>query len=135
MDLATQTYTMTVGLGNELEVLYLEVFNGDTSARVIDVSIDDGTNVLWSLFRRAGTSTAAAGSLPWPHTGASILEGGHTRLMMSGVMRLVASVAAVAVSQDSALSLVCRIRGPVPTVVEAASAGTPVISINTERVF
>jgi len=127
-------YTVTVGLGSEIEVLYGELFNGDTSNRTAVVDISDGTNRLGTLINgtlNAGARSTFPGANPFAAAGN---PGTPTRIILSGAMVITATVLAVAASQDSALGLVCRIRGPVPTVVEAG-ASTPTITINTERVF
>ena len=49
-------------------------------------------------------------------------------------MQVVANLEAVALSQDSAFAICCRIRGGVPTVAETG-ASTPTINVNTEQVF
>ncbi len=137
MDVATHTYTITVGAGNELEILFGSVLQGDTSNRAVTVEITDGTNRLAVLIGstvNAGVRAAFPTATPFIAAGPILISAG-TRIILGGAMELVVTIGAVAVSQDSALGLVCRIRGAVPTVVEAASAGTPVISIDTEQVF
>ncbi len=134
MDAATQSYTIVPGVGNEMELLYGTVLNGDTSARNALVEISDGAN---RILRIASFSLGAATNMPLPFKGADNADevGSWTRFILAGTMQLEVSVAAVAVSQDSALGLCARIRGSLPLVTEAASAGTPVISINTEQVL
>ncbi len=136
MDAATQTYTIVPGTGNEMEILYGQLFNGDTVARSIVVSIEDNGNELARLIALAAAA-ASFHSFPAsddPAVASTDLSAG-ARLILSGNMALVGLVASVAVSQDSLFGVVARIRGGLPTVTEAASAGTPVISINTEQVF
>ncbi len=130
------SYTVTVGVGNELELLYGELFNGDTSARTVTVEIDDGTNRIAQLLNVAADAAKRHG---FPinddiSTGGGVVAGGGRRFILAGAMRLIVTIAAVALSQDSALGLVCRIRGGAPTVVEAG-ASTPTININTEQTF
>lgn len=129
-----QTYTLTVGTGNELEVLYGEVFNGDTSARVVTVIIDDGTNQITQILNLTAGAGARVAFPVSTTQGDSAGVAAGARLIVAGTMRIVVRVAAVALSQDSALGLACRIRGGVPSVVEAG-ASTPTININTEQVF
>ncbi len=135
MDAATQSYEIVPGAGNELEVLYGSLFNGDTTDRQATLRFeDDADNVLARAWSRTLTA-ASAGQFPYAEDDFTTGVAAGGRYILSGTMVLHAEVAAVAVLQDSALGLVCRIRGGVPTVTEAASAGVPVISINTERVF
>ena len=128
------SYTVTVASGNELEVLYGELFNGDTSNRTGEVIIDDGTNQLSRFL--SGTINAAA-RWPFPIADGQAAAGmslGGGRVIISGTMRLVATVASVAASENTAFAVVCRIRGGIPTVVEVG-ASTPTININTETIF
>lgn len=136
MDAATQTYTIVPGAGNEMEILYGQIFNGDTVARSIVVSIEDNGNELARLIALAAAA-ASFHSFPAsddPAVASTDLSAG-SRLIVSGTMQFVGLVASVAVSQDSLFAVVARIRGGLPTVTEGASAGVPVISINTEQVF
>ncbi len=136
MDIAAQSYTVVPGAGNEMEILYGELFNGDTSSRVADVTIDDGANELGRLLALTANAASRHGfSLLFTQTAAGGPASAGPRYIIAGTTRLVANVASVAVSQDTAFGLVCWIRGGVPTVTEAATAGVPVISINTEQVF
>ncbi len=134
---ADNSYTVSLAVGNEMEILYGEVLNGDTAGRVVTVLIDTGTagENLASLV----SITADAGSTQaFPHSDVSGVAGTHLSagapLLFSGGMRLVVTVAAVALSQDTAFGLVCRTRNAVPTVVEAGEASAT-ITINEERVF
>ncbi len=135
MDAANQIYTITPGVGNEMEVLYGSLFNGDTSARNGNVRINDPSANL--ILHLANESVTAGAFIPVLSVGPSNTIDTHNygRVILSGAMRLVVTITAVAVSEDSALGLVCRIRGSLPLVIESASAGTPVISINTEQVL
>ncbi len=136
-DAANHTYTIVPGTGNEMEILYGNIFNGDTVARNTGVRLMDGANTLGWL-TQFGSSTGAGIYRMFPAVNISDnfpITGGKSRLFMAGTMELEAIVTAVAISQDSAFAVVCRIRGGVPTVTETASAGVPVISINTEQVF
>ncbi len=135
MDAGDHIYTVVPGAGNELEVLYGSLFNGDTSSRAANIQANDGTN----LIKHLGNESLGAGtflpifSVGPSNTADTILAMG--RLILAGTLQLVAQVSAVAVNQDTAFALVCRIRGAIPTVTEAMSAGTPVVSINREQVF
>ncbi len=130
-----QSYTLTPGTSNELEILYGVIFNGDSAGRVATVEIDTGT-AGETLAEIVSVTADAGSSHSFPHSDVAAAGGTHLsagpRIFLSGGMRLVATVAAVAASEDSAFGLVCRIRGPVPTVVEAG-ASTPTIVIDEER--
>ncbi len=137
MDAANHTYIIVPGAGNEIEILYGYLFNGDISARAGSVRIDDGGNRLGSLIDDA--NNLAAGARRYFPVAANDSDdkpsGPSGRIFLSGTMRVFARVDAVSVTEDSAFSIVCRIRGGIPTVTEGASAGVPVISINKEQVF
>lgn len=130
-----QSYTVTTVAGSEMELLYGEFFNGDTLGVVLTVTIDDGTNELIELM---SLTADAASRHSFPHSDTPAVGGTHlssgSRIFLGGGMRIVGSTASVAASQDTAFALVCRIRGAVPTVVEAG-ASTPTINVNVERVF
>lgn len=133
------TWTVVPGVGNEMEILYGDIFNGDTAGRVVRINIDDGTNHLASLLDDlTGFSLNAGVHHAFPigdvvaATGGNVSDG--ARILIAGTMRLVATVESVAASQDGAFALVARIRGGVPVVTEAGNS-TPTININTEQVF
>jgi len=129
------SYTVSVSEGSEYELLYGEFFNGDTVGVVLTVAIDDGANELSELM---SVTADAASRHSFPHSDVAAAAGTHlssgARILLAGGMRLIASSASVAASQDTAFGLVCRIRGDVPTVVEVG-ASTPTINVNTEAVF
>ena len=129
----TQSAQISPGAGNELEVLYGQSENLDTSARVHNVRIrDDAGNFLIHL----ESDTVAAGlpiGIPKSVVPGDV-EGTPHRMMVSGDMDVFFESLLVAASQDSHFSLVARVRGGVPTVTEVGQS-TPTITINTERVF
>ncbi len=130
-----QSYTVTTGVGSEMELLYGEFFNGDTAGVALTVAIDDGTNEGGELM---AVTADAASRHSFPHSDIADAAGTHisagVRIFLGGGMRLVATTASVAASQDTAFSFTARIRGAVPTVVEVG-ASTPTIVVNTEQVF
>lgn len=125
-------YTITVGAGNELEILYGNILNGDTSARTASAVIDDGSTT--TAFMES-LSLGAGAQAGFPHANAAgTIETGPTRFIVAGTMRIVVTVASVATSQDTALAIACRIRGGIPTVV-LTSPTDAVEVVNTNRVF
>ena len=131
----SHTYTLTPGVGNEIEILQGEVFNGDSSSRVISSLVDDGANRLYPIQNDLTIGAAGRYAMPVGESMAANRNSvGYSKYALAGTMRLVVTVASVAASQDSALGLVARIWGGVPDMVEAG-ASTPTININTERVF
>ena len=127
------TYVIVAGAGNELEVLYFRLFNGDTSGRTARVRIfdADGGNEMVRLFP-TGT-LGAAGVTFWPVASSSGGIAAGAKAKADGLMSVSAEVDAVASSQDSSFAISCWIQGGVPTVTESG-ASTPTININTELV-
>ena len=123
------------GGGNELEILYGRLTNGDSSYRTATIRIeDDADNFLATV---ATHSLSAGHALTWPVTdehNTNNMYSGATRLILSGDMVLHMELASVAASQDGFFGLTCRVRGGVPTVTEVGNS-TPTITVNTERVF
>ena len=127
------SYTVTPGVGNELWILYGEVLNGDTATRTVTMAIDTGADQLYDFSNEA---LGAGVRAPFPGRGASTVPRHHNAnyYMLAGAMRFIVTIAAVALSQNTALGLVARIKGGAPTVAEAG-ASTPTININTEQVI
>ncbi len=130
------TWLIIPGAGNEMEVLYGEVINGDTVARIINVDIETD-QAGERLARLINTSVSANEWIDFPTTdenaSSSVAQAGP-RWIVSGTMRFLVTVIDVAQAQDAALGIVARIRGSLPMVTEG-SAGTPVITDLTERPF
>lgn len=132
---SNQSYTLSLPVGSELELLYGELVNTDTSSRNATVELNSGANRLARLLNSIGVS--AGFGIGFPVAGSAASGQGPAagqRFIMTGPMRLIITLASVAASQGSACGLVCRIRGGVPTVVEAGEASA-VITINIEEVL
>lgn len=128
---------VTPGAGNEMEILYGSLTNGDGTGRSAVIKIrDDGDNDLAHLIN-VGYSLGAASTICIPLFDQAT-DGAHagsgTRLILSGGMDLIMQLSSVAASQDGVFSLVARIRGDIPTVTETGQS-TPTITINTEKVL
>lgn len=128
------TYTLTTSVGSEAWIVSIEVFNGDTTGRTIRAEVDDGTNRLGRLMGSRSLGAAALQEWPSKDPAADANSMNDSPYPLSGGMRLQVTISAVALSQDTACAIVARIRGNVPTVVEAG-ASTPTINVNTERMF
>lgn len=130
------TWLIVPGGGSEMEILYGEVINGDTAARVANVDIETD-QAGERLARLVNTSVSAAEWIDFPVTdenaSSSVAQAGP-RYIVAGTMRILVTVTTVAQAEDATLGIVCRIRGGVPTVTEDG-AGTPVITDLTEQVF
>lgn len=133
------TYSIAQAAGDEMEVLYGIFLNGDTSNRTLQALIDDGANTLAALLGDIGGFTLNAGAsqgfpVADPRASAGGGSSGGIRYIVAGAMRLRFVLGSVAVSQDSALGIVCRIRGAIPTVTLTSPADA-VETVNTNRVF
>lgn len=133
----THEYDVIPGAGNELEILYGLVFNGDTSARTIVARIQDADGGNFLAFIVPSGSIAAAGRISFPvndpHAANSAANAG-ARFLLSGTMSLNAQVQSIAVNQDSEFGIACRIRGGLPSVVFTSPTGATE-TVNTNQVF
>lgn len=122
-----------------MQVLYGTLLNLDTVSRNGNVRIADGSgNVIGALLGGVLDSVAisANDSVPIPGAAATSTTGQpqQGRFIVGGSLEILATLASVADGQESDFSLVTRIRGRVPTVVEAGG-GTPTVTINLETVL
>lgn len=128
-------YSIVPGGGNEMEILYGQLVNGDTSARVATIMIDDGAN---QITRFLALTLGAGGVHGFPIsnvvTAAGAGSGPYVRLIVAGSMRLRANVDAIAVSENTGLAIACRIRGGIPTVT-LTSPTDAVETVNMNQVF
>lgn len=125
-------YSLTQGEGDEMEVLYGNVLNGDVASRTVTLEVRDPSGEV--LYRMELVSVGAGVYTNFPHGDAAPATAAQAkRLILSGPMILFARVASVATSQDSAFGIVARIRGGVPTVT-LASPTDAVEVVNTNRV-
>lgn len=131
-------YVVVPGVGNEMEILYGEITQGDAAGRVAFVRIDAGagTSVMGRLIRSA---TIGAGLIrSYPNGGGGSADddsiGAGARLIVSGAMRIVAQVAAIAVSENTAFALVARVRNG-PGTVTLTSPTDAVEVVQTDGMF
>ena len=119
-----------------MEILYGYIFNGDTSARVSVVRIQDSAGSLNLGFLTDRNISVTAGEVlgfPTSIAGTSYNDQPSLpgRAIVSGVSQLHAQVGSVAVSQDSVFTITARIRGGVPTVTLTSPAGaTETVDLN-----
>ena len=124
-----QTDLLVPGVGNEIEIYSIVVLNGDGSARTVTVVVETDT-AGEEVNRPVAAQSVNAGSRePVPN---ARLGHGQGRLILSGGMRLLITIAAVALSEDTAVGINGRIKGGVPTITESG-ASTPTINVNTEK--
>ncbi len=131
-------YAVVPGGGNEMEILYGRVLNGDTSSRTIIVEIGSDSTPSEILALMVPTTSITAGStIPFPTTdefsNSSAVQG-VSRWLIAGTMALFVQVAAVAINQDTAFSVVGRVRGGVPTAT-LTSPTDAVETVNVNQVF
>lgn len=127
------TYDISSGEGSEFEIIGGQLLQGDTVSRTAHIRIDDGTTTIIDIF--PSTSTAAGTLIKFPSTLANDARILVARpWIVSGTLRLIATVESVGANDDSTLGLICRIRGSVPTATETGGAGATVNN-NVERVF
>ncbi|MFQ5810612.1 MAG: hypothetical protein ACE5JM_13430 [Armatimonadota bacterium] len=111
--------------GEEFEVLYGHLFNGDASARTVSAQIRDISNNILSYLLPNGASVAAGAARAFPTSMSSADDDavGHGRLIVAGTMDLNFTINSVAVSQDTRLGLVLRLRAGLPTVTVTSPTG------------
>lgn len=130
--------TVNAAAGSRVELISLRVLNSDASARTLTAVIDDGANVLDDLQPTTGVALAAATSAMMPIAGATVPAATSTQrspargVFIAGANRLLATLAAVAVSQDSAWALVLKVWGEAPTIALTGPAGVTATT-NTSR--
>ncbi len=132
-------YAVSPGVGNELEVLYGNIINSDSgSARNASIDIDDGSNLLTrvlTLSTPVANADVSFFSAPGNASSGNSLVGITSgKIMIAGGMRLVATVFALAVNQDSFFAIACRIRGGLPTVT-FTSPTDATETVNPNQVF
>ncbi len=129
-------YDVVPGAGNEFEVLYGRLSNDDTAGRNGSVTIEGEASLpVSTLLRRASIGANTHRNFPVAAAPADLSEASAgTRFIVAGTMTITAILEAVAVSQDSAFAIVCRIRGRLPTVT-LTSPTDAVETIDTNQVF
>lgn len=126
-------YSVSQAVGSEMEVIGGRVLNGDASSRTLDVYIDDGTNQIMPLIT---TKALGAGDeIPLLSRGGSDITPFFNRVLLSGTMRLIVNIAALAVNKDTAVGIICRIRYPPLPTVTLTSPTNAVETVNTNLVF
>lgn len=127
-------WKLSPGVGNELELLYGLITNGDTVSRSTQGRLrNDGGDTLVDILENSSQSAATSRSII-DALGAVARVGDGRRLIVSGDMDIFLNASSLAAGQDATIALVCRFRGGVPTVTEVGNS-TPVITVNTEKVY
>ena len=136
-------YSVVPGEGNEMEILYGDLLNGDTGARAVDSFIRDGDSVpnqhVLAIPAWQGLSATAGQHMGFPATD-EVTGGGKyaalsNRWILSGIMELFMRVNSVAVNENTAFSIVARIRGEKPTVTFTTPPSGSTTTVLTDRVY
>lgn len=123
---------ITPGVGNEMEVLYGQIINGDTATRTCNAEIEDASGNVFAIPQSA--STSAGSNTGFPSAANSTVTSRPRRFILSGTQHLILTAVSIAASQDASFACVARIRGGVPTVTETGNGTSPTITVNIERV-
>ncbi len=136
------TRSIVPGDGNEMELLYGLLFNGDASARAAKVVIGTGggtpnftgfANVMYLLLP-TGLNLAATTPTPFPvsdDVGSGGASGQGARHVISSSMELFSQINSIAVSKPTRFAVACRIRGGIPTVtLTSPTDATEAVDIN-----
>lgn len=124
------------GEGEEFEILYGSILNGDTVGRQCRAEIDDGTSdeSIARVFLEtvSGGAVSAFPAADAPGDGTMLAAG--ARLLISGPMRLRLMVVSVADGQDATFAIVLRLRGSNAPTMTTVGAGTETVSDDINRV-
>ena len=132
--------TMAPGAGNEVQLLYGQVIEGNTTtAQTTAIFIDDGTNVLGQFIFAGSTAASVIHNIPISATAGAANANNGTGMfqpfLVSGAMRFVMRVTTAAVSITHTFSIVLRVWGDSPTFTLADTVGTPTLTTNTSGFF
>jgi hypothetical protein len=130
-------YLVSPGAGNEMEILYGSLLNGDATNRSALARIeDDEGNILAEILLAFTLNAGIRASFPAVDeaaaTGMGLAAG--SRLILSGAMQARFQISSVAVSEDTAFAIVCRIRGARPTVTLTSPTGATE-TVDKDQVF
>ena len=136
---ASHRYDIEPGEGNEFQMLWGTLFNGDTTARSPSSLIYSDDTFSFVLTRFLNTSTIGAGSyrnFPADASyGSDAGQSAASRILMAGKMVLRVQLSSVAISQDSALAFACRLRGDPPTVTRSVTSGIDSGVVNVDELY
>ncbi len=118
-------YVFTAGAGNVMVLLGGQILNGDAAGRVATVQLRDTDN---AVIRRLipAVTIAAAGRREFPTSEASADNASASDgspLVVSGTEDLLASLASLAVNENSEVAVQFLISGGIPTVVLTSPTG------------
>ena len=126
------TYAIASSEDSVVEVVQAEVTNGDTVARNLSIVVDDLTTTALTILPATSLNAAAVARIPF--LGQVFAATGNNADLtfpyhLGSTARMLFTLAAVALSQDSTFGLLMRFRGRRPTVV-SNGASVPVLTTN-----
>jgi len=130
-----QSYTIAPATGGRFKIIGWRLLNGDTAGRTATVQILDGVagNLVLELETAVTLGAGSATNYPYSNTlGTGDTPAGSDSIEVAGGNVFVATLAAVAASQDSAFGAILAVWGGAPTVT-LAGASTPTLTTNTSR--
>ncbi len=130
----THTYNVTPGRGNIAILIAGQFLNGDTSTRTSTVTVRDADNN--ESYRLLAGNIVAGAFRSFPTTEVSSdngFVGANQPYVIAGVMDLNASLASIAVSQDTRFTISMLIHGEPPTVVLTSPSGAA--EVTTEQTY
>ena len=131
--------TVVPGAGNEMQVLYGRLVNGNTAtAQTMQAYVTDGTNIVSLFINQQDTSALISRSFPMlinSTTNVSNSAVGVYPFVVSGTQTLYLSLSTTAVSVTQTFAVVLRVWGDSPTFTLADTVGTPTLTTNTSGFF
>ncbi len=126
----TDIIEITPGDGNEMELLYGQVTHNEGTGRQARITIE---NSLSDDDRLTHLADAAINNtyILFPRDAAGV---GYTRLIIAGEQVLKLTIESLAINITSKYSVVCRIRGGIPTVAVTKPADST-LTTNTNKVM
>lgn len=125
------TYELSMAAGGRLEIEHFMVVNLDTAARTTTINLLAATGgaTLEFLYGSAGVALNAAAAAIVPSLGTAAnavgnLRAGDGRITLAPPETILATVAAVAVSQDTRCTIKARVWGGKPTVTMTGPTGS-----------
>lgn len=130
-------YAITAGGSGRIIPLTMILTNGDAAARAASLVVDDGAGNNFVSQFGAVTALAAGASIAYPYLGSIAQNGGNqmnwgsAQIQVAGANRIVGTVAAVAVTENTAFLATFLVWGPAPIVTMTGPTGsTPTTTVS-----
>lgn len=111
-------------IGNEFFIVVATVFNGDAAARSFVISLRNPDADIIADMRRAVVTIGAGGTEAWPINATAADVSIQGMLPVAGSVDYFAEVAAVAINENTAFTILAVCRGRPPTVTLTSPAGS-----------